>query len=107
MRLLILALAFLLSPLHAAATVEEDAVWIDVRTPAEFEAGHVKGAIRIPWDGIEKGVAELGLSKDTPIYLYCGSGGRSGKAKDRLDALQFTAVTNAGGLDEARELARQ
>jgi phage shock protein E len=107
MRLLLLAAALVLSSLHTAAQVEDDAVWIDVRTPAEFEASHVEGAIRIPWDGIEKGVAELGLSKDTPIYLYCGSGGRSGKAKDRLDALQFTAVTNAGGLDEARELARQ
>jgi phage shock protein E len=107
MRLLLLAAALVLSSLHTAAQVQDDAVWIDVRTVAEFEAGHVEGAIRIPWDGIEKGVAELGLSKDTPIYLYCGSGGRSGKAKDRLDALQFTAVTNAGGLDEARELARQ
>ena len=107
MRLLLLALALVLSSLNTAAQVEENAVWIDVRTPTEFEAGHVEGAIRIPWDGIEKGVTELGLAKDTPIYLYCGSGGRSGKAKERLDALQFTEVTNAGGLDEARRLAGQ
>ena len=107
MRLLLLALALVLSSLNTAAQVEENAVWIDVRTPTEFEAGHVEGAIRIPWDGIEKGVTELGLAKDTPIYLYCGSGGRSGKAKERLDALQFSEVTNAGGLDEARRLAGQ
>jgi phage shock protein E len=107
MRLLLLTLALVLSSLNTAAQVEENAVWIDVRTPTEFEAGHVEGAIRIPWDGIEKGVAEMGLAKDTPIYLYCGSGGRSGKAKERLDAQQFTAVTNAGGLDEARRLAGQ
>lgn len=107
MRLIMLALAMMLSSLHSAAQVEENAVWIDVRTPTEFEAGHVEGAVRIPWDGIEKGVIALGLAKDTPIYLYCGSGGRSGKAKERLDAMAFTAVTNAGGLDEARKLAGQ
>ena len=107
MRLLLLALALVLSPLQTTAQVEDNAVWIDVRTASEFDAGHIEGAVRIPWDGIEKGVAELGLAKDTPIYLYCGSGGRSGKAKQRLDALEFTAVTNAGGLDEARKLVQQ
>ncbi len=107
MRQFFLTLTLLVASLQALAQVEDNAVWIDVRTPSEFEAGHVEGAVRIPWDGIEKGVAELGLAKDTPIYLYCGAGGRAGKAKERLDAMAFTAVTNAGGLEDARKLAQQ
>ena len=84
---------------------DADAIWIDVRTPQEFEADHLEGAEHIPWDGIEKGVTELGLSKEQPIYLYCGSGGRAGRAKESLEAAGYTAVVNAGGLSDARELS--
>lgn len=106
MRTIFLAMVLMMSATGASAQVEDNAVWIDVRTPEEFAAGHVEGATRIPWDGIEKGVAQLELAKDTPVYLYCGTGGRAGKAKERLDAMGFTAVTNAGGLEDARKLAQ-
>jgi phage shock protein E len=89
----------------ASAQAPGEAVWIDVRTAGEYQQDHLDGALRVPWDGIEKGVAELGLDKDTPIYLYCAVGGRAQKAKDRLDALGYTTVINAGGLAQARELA--
>jgi len=89
----------------AWAEVPSDAVWIDVRSPAEYASGHLQQATLIPFDGIEVGVAQLQLSKDTPIYLYCGSGGRAGVAKNRLDALDYTNVTNVGGLEVAQKLA--
>ena len=101
---LVLAALILFSS-QAFAQAPGEAVWIDVRTVGEYEQDHLEGAIRVPWDGIEKGVAELGLGKDTPIYLYCAVGGRAQKAKERLDALGFTTVTNVGGLAQARELA--
>ncbi|MCB1687347.1 MAG: rhodanese-like domain-containing protein [Halioglobus sp.] len=82
-----------------------DVVWIDVRTPAEYASGHVPQAILIPFDGIEAGVAQRQLSKDTPIYLYCAAGGRAEKAKERLEALGYTEVTNVGGLKDAEKLA--
>ena len=88
----------------AFAQPPSEAVWIDVRTVGEYEQDHLEGAVRVPWDGIEKGAAELGLAKDTPIYLYCAVGGRAQRAKDRLDALGYTKVTNAGGLADARAL---
>lgn len=103
-KILIMTTLLLLAGLTAAQAPGE-AVWIDVRTAGEYEQDHLDGALRVPWDGIEKGVAELGLGKDTPIYLYCAVGGRAQKAKDRLDALGYTTVTNAGGLAQARELA--
>ncbi|MEM1112352.1 MAG: rhodanese-like domain-containing protein [Pseudomonadota bacterium] len=101
----LLTCLLLASTLKAFAEVPADAVWIDVRTAQEFNAGHVAGAVRIPWGGIEKGVAELGLEKDRPIYLYCGAGGRAGRAQETLQAAGYTATVNAGGLDDARQLA--
>ena len=80
-------------------------VWIDTRTAEEYAGGHLEQAALIPYDVIEQGVAALQLSKDTPIYLYCRSGGRAGKAKLALEAQHYTNVINVGGLEDARSLA--
>jgi phage shock protein E len=82
-----------------------DAVWIDVRTPAEYASGHLPQAISIPFDGIEAGVAQRQFSKDTPIYVYCAAGGRAEKARESLEAMGYTEVTNVGGLKDAEKLA--
>jgi len=84
--------------------VPDNTVWIDVRTPSEFSQGHVGGATLIPWDGIETGIRALKLDKDTPIVLYCGSGGRAERAKDALPANGYSQVINAGGLEDAEAL---
>ncbi|MEZ5566922.1 MAG: rhodanese-like domain-containing protein [Halioglobus sp.] len=77
-----------------------------VRTQQEFDAGHLDAALHIPYDAIESGIAPLSLDPDTLINLYCGSGRRAGLAKERLEALGFTQVTNAGSLESARRLLR-
>ena len=89
------------------AELPPEAVWIDVRTAAEYNEGHLQGARLIPFDGIEKGVAQLRLDKDRPIYLYCAVGGRAEVAKQRLQAQGYSRVTNAGGLEDARALAAE
>jgi phage shock protein E len=86
------------------AQVPANAVWIDVRTPAEYATGHLDQAHLIPFDKIEAGITGLHLAKDTPIYLYCAAGGRAEKAKQSLLRQGYTDVTNAGGLDSARQL---
>ncbi len=86
------------------AQVPDNAVWIDVRSPVEYVMGHLPQATRISHEDIEEGVAELHLARDTPIYLYCASGGRAGIAKERLQAAGYTNVTNVGGLEDARQL---
>ena len=91
--------------LRAGENVPEGAVWTDVRSPQEFARGHLPGAELIPFDGIEAGVARLGLAKDTPIYLYCAVGGRAEVARQRLEAIDYSNVTNVGGLEDARQLA--
>ena len=96
---LFLALVF------SAAALAEDIVWIDVRTPTEFNEAHVAGAVNIPFDEIETGVVALGLETDQPIYLYCGSGRRAGIARESLQSVGYTEVVNVGGLEQALELA--
>ena len=98
-------LALYIAALPAFAQSESGAVWIDVRTPAEYEKGHLQQATLIPYDGIEAGIQGLKLDKDAPIYLYCQSGGRAGVAAERLQAQGYTNVTNVGGLGDARRLA--
>jgi phage shock protein E len=100
-----LVLVILCSAPPAWAEVPANAVWIDVRSPTEYASGHLQQATLIPFDGIEAGVAQLQLSKDTPIYLYCAVGGRAAMAKKRLEFLNYNNVTNAGGLEDARKLS--
>ncbi len=95
-------------------TVPDDAVVIDVREPAEFEAGHLPGAINIPRGVLEfqvdahPAVADAtapALShRDRPVVVYCLSGGRAALSADSLRQLGFSDVRSiAGGLNGWRE----
>lgn len=77
------------------------AVVVDVRTPAEFASGHVKGAINIPLDQVAQGFAKY--DKNTNIVVYCRSGNRSGQAQSFLLQNGFTKVHNGGGVSEMLE----
>lgn len=97
---LALVLGFLVLGFNHTAQAAE-AVWIDVRTADEFAEGHVSQAINIPHEQIAEGIAQLGLDKDQPIYLYCGSGRRAGIAMADLQELGYQQVENLGGLEDA------
>ncbi len=79
--------------------------WIDVRSADEYAQEHVSFARNVPHDDIVAGVAKLGLPRDEPIYLYCGSGRRAGLALEALEAAGYTRVVNLGGLDDALDRA--
>ncbi len=81
----------------------EQGVLIDTRTVSEFNSGHIDGAELIPYDVIQNQIASIVESKDTPIYLYCRSGNRAGKAQKTLEKLGYTQVYNLGGLDDAKQ----
>ena len=51
---------------------------IDIREPNEFENGHILGARNIPIVADENAIKEI--RPDKPVYLYCQSGMRSGRA---------------------------
>lgn len=90
------------SPQGAAAGREVSAgtVYVDVRTPGEFAAGHVAGAINIPHTEMEARWRELAEYRDRPVVLYCRSGHRAGIAYDILEPKGFTRLENGGGLTE-------
>ena len=98
-------LAGLGQPLPGIGAVAEAAegLWIDVRTAEEFTAGHLPGALHIPFDEIGGRIGEATLDKDRPIHLYCRSGRRSAIATDTLRSLGYRQVTNAGAYDRLRE----
>ena len=59
-------------------------VIVDVRTPEEFQQGHVPNAINVPLSNIIDNPAILTTSKKKPVVLYCRSGYRAGKAAETL-----------------------
>lgn len=83
----------------APASPAGPAVYVDVRTPAEFAAGHVAGAINIPYDQMPQRWTELDSLRTKPVVLYCRSGRRSGIALEELKSHGFTGAVNGGGLE--------
>lgn len=81
----------------------DGAVLIDVRSPGEYRAGTIPGAVNMPLDEIEEHFDELkGYEK---VYVHCQSGNRSGRACQALHALEGPEIVDVeGGLtawDEA------
>lgn len=91
------------SPADAWAAIRSGALLVDVRTQAEFDQGHLEGALLIPHDQIGARASELGGEKSRAIVLYCRSGNRSSQAKKALEGLGFTNVMNAGGYESLKE----
>lgn len=73
---------------------EQGAIVVDVRTPAEFKDGHVKGSINLPLQTLGSQMNKL--KKDQVIITCCRSGSRSGMARRQLKANGFTQVYNGG-----------
>lgn len=55
------------------------AVLVDVRTPQEYQEGHISGSINVPLQSLGR-ISSLVSRKDTPVFVYCQSGGRSRQA---------------------------
>lgn len=74
--------------------------WIDVREADEYASGHHPQAVNIPYESIGARISEVTEDKNADIRVYCRTGRRSGIAKDTLNALGFTKVTNEGGIED-------
>ena len=77
---------------------EEGYIILDVRTQAEFDEGHIPGAILIPNTEIEARAEENLPDKDQLILVYCRSGRRSKLAAEILAGLGYTNVREFGGI---------
>ncbi|MDG1348626.1 MAG: rhodanese-like domain-containing protein [Flavobacteriales bacterium] len=69
--------------------MKDGGIVIDVRTPGEFNSGHIKGSINIPLDKIKSKIKKIENLKK-PVIFCCASGMRSGQA---------TSITKSRGID--------
>lgn len=82
------------SPEEAYNLIKENknVVIIDVRTKEEFSSGHMPGAKSIPVHEVPSRIKELKKLKDTPVLVYCASGGRSPSAINHLLKNNFSNI---------------
>ena len=74
--------------------ITKDAFLVDVRTPAEFAEGNVRGSVNIPLDQISKKLDKFRNKEN--IVVFCRSGARSAQAKSILQQNGITDVVNGG-----------
>ena len=70
---------------------------VDVRTPEEFNDGHLLTAINIDFKGTDFEYKIGALDKTKPTFVYCLSGNRSSKAADQMKNLGFTEIYQMKG----------
>ena len=80
--------------------MKEGAQIIDVRTPVEFNSGHIKGSINIPLQNIQNNLSKI--KRDKPVITCCASGMRSASAKSILKSNGYKHVHNGGGWSSLR-----
>jgi len=98
------------TPEEAAKTLraQKDVVYLDVRSDAEFAAGHPEGAYNIPvffFDAVRRripnpdfvAVVEARFRRETTLLIGCQSGMRSQHAAEMLAARGYTDVSNVAG----------
>lgn len=83
-----------------AVAMIDSRVVIDVRTPAEYSAGHIAGAQNIDVEaaGFDQEIATL--DKTAKYFVYCRSGRRSAIAAQKMADAGFTDIVDGGGLED-------
>jgi rhodanese-related sulfurtransferase len=81
--------------LHDRVTGTSNMVLVDVRSPLEFEDGHIGGAVNIPAPDLRTRYQEL--DSDKPTFLVCSSGNRSSLGASILKRHGFKELHNVAG----------
>ena len=71
---------------------------IDVRTPAEYAAGHIAAAQNIDVEAADFGSKIAALDKKARYLVYCHSGNRSSMAATQMAAAGFTDIVDGGAM---------
>lgn len=89
----------LLRPSEFSSKLEntEGAILVDVRTPGEYEGGHIANSSNIDWNGSDFENAISKVDKNKPVFVYCLSGGRSGSAASFMRKNGFKEVYELDG----------
>jgi len=84
-----------------AVVLQSDAIIIDVRTPEEFAAGHLEGAVLIDIKDASFDSKIAALDPDAVYIVYCRSGNRSAQAVERMRGAGIDDITDLGSLENA------
>jgi phage shock protein E len=74
-------------------------VIIDVRTPKEFSDGHIEGAVNINFldENFIQQISNFDKDKTKPVFIYCKSGNRSGKAAAKISEIGYEKIYDLDG----------
>ena len=86
---------------EAAPEFGEDAVILDVRTPEEYAAGHLEGAVLLDFNGGQFAAELPNLDPDAEYVVYCRSGNRAGQAVALMEKAGIANAVNLGSLEQA------
>jgi len=103
--LILITLAGLVSPAFGDHETGTPLI-IDVRTEGEWNNGHLKGAVLIPYNQIGEKIGAVVRDKSQKIYLYCRTGRRAQVAKETLNKLGYQDVVNLGSLEDAARILK-
>ena len=87
---------------EASALIEQnkenpDFIILDIRTPGEFNRGHIAGAQNMDFYNSDFDSNLEQLDKTKIYFVYCASGNRSGQAVNKMKSLSFQTVYNLSG----------
>ena len=94
----------LAAPETIAGLLPQNPVVIDVRTAAEYQAGHLPDAINLPLPELARGIGRHVPDKSRPVLLHCASGARSAAGRKLLARQGYASVHNLGSFSRARSL---
>jgi len=86
----------------AHESYQNGAIIVDVRTPSEYQAKHIEGALNLPLQGLPESLQQL--DKNQEVIVYCRSGNRSATAAKMLQAEGFTVYDVATQGDWERQI---
>jgi phage shock protein E len=96
-----------ISAKDALAHLKNGALVIDVRSPGEFNSGHLSAALNLPLDEIETALPRRVPDKNQVLLLHCQSGMRSGMAQRKLKSMGYAKVFNLGSYGRAESILKQ
>ena len=73
------------------------AVLLDVRTPQEYQEGHIPESKNVPLQQLNN-VVSVAKNTEIPLFVYCYSGARSRQATGLLQRMGYSKVNNIGGI---------
>ena len=81
----------------SSKVTEAGIITLDVRTPGEFNEGHIEGALLIDFQSGNFEAEIASLDKSKTYAVYCRSGNRSGQAVKVMNDAGFTNLYNLNG----------